>query len=468
MNSLPRRSARLSQRYTQDNNQFPERLPQSLPSFSVSSSTSTTSHPSPVSDLSTITSQEQERIRLQIHSQFGASQSHFQAPLPSPSANESDLHFARLHSQGFFAMASQSQQMNGQQQQQFAYNNVGQSQYQQQQQQHTSHHHNSFSQPQRQVSVQNNTQASNPGQLPPDFLAEAARRAQMACLMRDLGDVTLWSAILKFRHSSSNTPSPQHTLSYLPVRTSHRHETHMLTIHTKSYRMTPSMWSTLWHLYLGWVVFYQKLERWRILRSHMAKLSTANIPWCSPRSYRSSSTNTGAGSAIGRKDISDAIQWDMEADFRSGSSWSPPSLRTVRQENLGIKGSIHFIYSNSVIGWRCHHTEAENYNWDCLDLFSRCSRTCVYVRRHHCFYDDDDDHQRLPFFNHHRSRHLYWFEIASLMSCLTQAFLFLVVVALGNRERWSSDYYGVNASSLPVGLFLILDMFGIDWSHSIR
>jgi hypothetical protein len=28
-------------------------------------------------------------------------------------------------------------------------------------------------------------------QMPPDFLAEAAKRAQIACLMRDMGDVSL-------------------------------------------------------------------------------------------------------------------------------------------------------------------------------------------------------------------------------------------------------------------------------------
>jgi len=32
---------------------------------------------------------------------------------------------------------------------------------------------------------------ANPGQLPPDFLAEAAKRAELACLMRDFGDVSL-------------------------------------------------------------------------------------------------------------------------------------------------------------------------------------------------------------------------------------------------------------------------------------
>jgi len=31
----------------------------------------------------------------------------------------------------------------------------------------------------------------NPGQLPPNFLAEAAKRAELACLMRDFGDVSL-------------------------------------------------------------------------------------------------------------------------------------------------------------------------------------------------------------------------------------------------------------------------------------
>jgi hypothetical protein len=51
---------------------------------------------------------------------------------------------------------------------------------------HQQGHHNSMSQPHPP-----NIPNPNAGQLPPDFLAEAAKRAQMACLMRDLGDVSL-------------------------------------------------------------------------------------------------------------------------------------------------------------------------------------------------------------------------------------------------------------------------------------
>jgi hypothetical protein len=57
---------------------------------------------------------------------------------------------------------------------------------QQGQQHHLHPHTNSMSQEHPALA-----QGMNPGQLPPDFLAEAAKRAQMACLMRDIGDITL-------------------------------------------------------------------------------------------------------------------------------------------------------------------------------------------------------------------------------------------------------------------------------------
>ena len=79
--------------------------------------------------------------------------------------------------------AQQRQQTYNDQQQQFDQT----SQQQQHHQHHQLHPHtNSFSHEAPAHAYQ-----SIPGQLPPDFLAEAAKRAQMACLMRDLGDVSL-------------------------------------------------------------------------------------------------------------------------------------------------------------------------------------------------------------------------------------------------------------------------------------
>ncbi|RMZ82507.1 hypothetical protein DV737_g1998, partial [Chaetothyriales sp. CBS 132003] len=95
-------------------------------------------------------------------------------PLPSPSASNLDPFFSRTHSQSNYTPSQSSQQEQSM---------FGQQQNQNPPQLHP--HSNSIDR------GQGNLLAVNPGQLPPDFLAEAARRAQIACLMRDMGDVSL-------------------------------------------------------------------------------------------------------------------------------------------------------------------------------------------------------------------------------------------------------------------------------------
>lgn len=173
----PRRSARI-----QDQSRV---LPQSTPAFTYShpSSTSTTSHPSPATDgLNPPPSTPQTNIRLQSHSNPMMSQQQQQhhhhqlgAPLPSPSANEVPF-FSRPHTQPT-PFQQQNQNTAAFQQQGFM---------QSQEQPPQLHpHSNSISQ-----SRPHDVNALAP-QMPPDFLAEAAKRAQIACLMRDMGDVTL-------------------------------------------------------------------------------------------------------------------------------------------------------------------------------------------------------------------------------------------------------------------------------------
>jgi hypothetical protein len=106
------------------------------------------------------------------------------APLPSPSAGDAEPIFGRPHSQPN-PYSSHPHQQHPQQASAFG---VPPQQQQQQQQQYTQQHqqhmhHNSFS--------QQNSHPGQPGHMPKDFLAEAARRAEMACLMRDLGDISL-------------------------------------------------------------------------------------------------------------------------------------------------------------------------------------------------------------------------------------------------------------------------------------
>lgn len=175
MNNPPRRSARLSQLHQQQSSN------NSLSSSLQSSSASLSSYPSPSQELSQ--QQQQDQLRLHLQSQYLAAPQQFNAPLPSPSANDYNPFIGYMQSpQTQFQMPQQSQQNVQQSHQQHGRTGSDNSQHQ-----HTTTHNNSFSSQQRpNVSTGNNT-----GQLPPDFLAEAARRAQIACLMRDLGDVTL-------------------------------------------------------------------------------------------------------------------------------------------------------------------------------------------------------------------------------------------------------------------------------------
>jgi len=191
MSGFPRRSARLShlaQQQSQGQNLTSASMP-SFHSFSQTTSASTTSHPSPTNDGSQpppppAPTPFGSQPALQVHSYLMPQMPNGHAPLPSPSTADMEPFFGRSHSQPNAYMSQQSQSQH-QPQQGFG----GQQYHNHQQQQHQglySHHHNSMSQSQHQ-----NIQVSNPGQLPPDFLAEAAKRAQMACLMRDLGDVSL-------------------------------------------------------------------------------------------------------------------------------------------------------------------------------------------------------------------------------------------------------------------------------------
>jgi hypothetical protein len=174
----PRRSARLSPHV--NNNQ--PRSQTSAPAFgrsSQTSSTTTTSYPSPTNDSESDqnpTSQPPQEPRYSnLNFQSSMAQNHLNAPLPSPSANDIDPVFARPHSQ---PNPYQNAHLQHQNQQQPASSHPPENQHEH------APHHNSFSQHKH-----NNINPA--GVLPADFLAEAAKRAQMACLMRDLGDVSL-------------------------------------------------------------------------------------------------------------------------------------------------------------------------------------------------------------------------------------------------------------------------------------
>ena len=106
-----------------------------------------------------------------------AQQQHFNAPLPSPSANDMNSFFGRPNSQPTSFASQQSAQT--------ASPFEPQTYEQTQEQPPQLHPHtNSISQARHPVN-------SMAPQMPPDFLAEAAKRAQIACLMRDMGDVSL-------------------------------------------------------------------------------------------------------------------------------------------------------------------------------------------------------------------------------------------------------------------------------------
>ncbi len=178
-----RRSTRLSP-HANNSSQPDETLAAAFGRSSQSSSTTTTSYPSPTNDArndQTIPQLSQQvRYNPQLQLQSTMSQSHLHAPLPSPSAGEIDSCFGRPHPQ-----LNPYQPLHPQHQHQHQH-------HQQHQEQATSQppadqnahqpHHDPISQ---------NNNFGQAGVLPADFLAEAAKRAQMACLMRDLGDVSL-------------------------------------------------------------------------------------------------------------------------------------------------------------------------------------------------------------------------------------------------------------------------------------
>ncbi|OAL32707.1 hypothetical protein AYO20_07865 [Fonsecaea nubica] len=194
MSNHPRRSARLSSHLQPE--QFQQRSsgrsPSSLPNnYSQPSSASTSSHPSPVSDTlqppppPPTPQHPQHRIQIQSHFMSHQQQGHphIHAPLPSPSAAHMGPFFGGHYSQPN-SYAAQPMHQGYQGQQTFG---DQQSQTHQQEQHHHLHpHSNSMSKEHPAY-----PQTMGAGQLPPNFLAEAAKRAQMACLMRDLGDVTL-------------------------------------------------------------------------------------------------------------------------------------------------------------------------------------------------------------------------------------------------------------------------------------
>lgn len=183
MNSLPRRSPRLNQ---QSQNTYSQQAITSIPSFqsySQPSSLSSSSHPSPTNDHISLPEQNQQ-YPLQLQSQFLAPNQSSSVPLPSPSANDFNPFFGRNQ--------YYNQEMSGQPPQNSNNSSTTQTNekdYQNQQTQHAQHH-NSFSQSQRSMNPTTSVNGVPPG-LPPDFLAEAAKRAQMACLMRDMDDVSL-------------------------------------------------------------------------------------------------------------------------------------------------------------------------------------------------------------------------------------------------------------------------------------
>ncbi|KIW14084.1 hypothetical protein PV08_06865 [Exophiala spinifera] len=192
MSNYPRRSARISHLQEQHRNNLPS--PSFARGFSQSSSTSTSSHPSPVSDGLQAAepqhphlSQPQHQMQslfMPLHQQ--QQQPHAHAPLPSPSTAELEPFFSRSHSQSN-PYASQQSHLSFQAQQRQQSYQVPSEQTEQHQMHPQLHPHTNSMSQEHPI----HGQALNPGQLPPDFLAEAAKRAQIACLMRDLGDVSL-------------------------------------------------------------------------------------------------------------------------------------------------------------------------------------------------------------------------------------------------------------------------------------
>lgn len=171
----PRRSQRLS-RHTNSTSQEPQTSVPALGRRSQTSSTTTTSYPSPTDDSESDSTQLARHLRYtpNLNFQSSMSQPHLNAPLPSPSTGDTEPFFGRPHPQVNPYQIPHSQHRQQQHQQAPSHQAANQNPHP---------HHNSIS--------QKNNNFSQPAALPADFLAEAAKRAQMACLMRDLGDVSL-------------------------------------------------------------------------------------------------------------------------------------------------------------------------------------------------------------------------------------------------------------------------------------
>ena len=157
---------------------------------SQASSNTSTSYPSP-----TNSSNNDQRMSTDSHPapcfsyaptslslQSSVPQSHLNAPLPSPSCGNTNPFFGRPFTQP--SSYHQSPHPHGQPQHQNA------PQQHQQMSPNQVKHDGTYPMQQNNFSHQNGSM-NQPGALPADFLAEAAKRAQMACLMRDLGDVAL-------------------------------------------------------------------------------------------------------------------------------------------------------------------------------------------------------------------------------------------------------------------------------------
>ncbi|RMZ90411.1 hypothetical protein DV736_g2346, partial [Chaetothyriales sp. CBS 134916] len=179
MASFPRRSARLTGRLN-DPPQWPNSQ-SSIPQlhYSQPSSVSTTNVPSPAhkflnSPPPPPASQQQDAMAGLRLPPLLPHKRDTKPPLPSPSASNLDPFSTRTHSQPNYSSSQSSQQEQSM---------FGKQQNHNAPQLHP--HTNSIDR------GQGNVLAVNPNQLPPDFLAEAARRAQIACLMRDMGDVSL-------------------------------------------------------------------------------------------------------------------------------------------------------------------------------------------------------------------------------------------------------------------------------------
>lgn len=179
----PTGSARILPHISDNSQQCQNNSVPSLGGISQTTSTSTTPYPSPTNNaetnqnLSQYAHQLRNAPNLHCQTSLPQSQSHRHEPFPSPSPSAADIDpfFGRAHSQTKQQASSHSQHQQEQRQQQTAsHQPMGQNLHRP--------HRNSISQ---------SNNFSQPGVLPADFLAEAAKRAQMACLMRDLCDVSL-------------------------------------------------------------------------------------------------------------------------------------------------------------------------------------------------------------------------------------------------------------------------------------